>query len=318
MKHIVIAGPTASGKTELALALAKQLQTQIISADSRQVYQHLTIGTAKPQGCWHENTYLVQSVGYHLVDFLSPAKKFDVFSFCQKSRQLLTQQADKPFIFAGGTGMYLHAFFIGIDALPPASAALRAELESFAAIHGREALHSRLKQQDPVSAAQIPAQNLHRVIRALEITQLSGKPASAVKTGAFFQTQFPPKDVLFVYLHWDKELLNQRIIQRTQAMLDPMAEETRALLQQGFASDCPGLNSLGYPQILQWMNGTLKREESLEKIITLTRRYAKRQRTWFNRYKKILRLDINRPQDFDIPKLIAIIKEYYNSNTSLP
>ena len=307
MKHIVIAGPTASGKTELALALARCLNSEIISADSRQIYTDLTIGTAKPLGRWTDNNYLVENIPYHLVDFLPPDQTFDVCSFCEKSRSLLNEQPDKPFIFAGGTGMYLHAFFIGIDKLPPADKALRTELAYFAEKNGREALHALLEQTDPISANQIPAQNIHRVIRALEICRLTGRPASEVKSGSFFQTEFPSKQVLFVYLNWDKELLAKRIIQRTTDMLDPMAEETRTLLNRGFSSDCPGLKSLGYPEILQWLDGKLTREETLGKIIIRTRQYAKRQRTWFNRYKNILRLDLLRPQDFETDLLIRRI-----------
>jgi len=314
MRHIILAGPTASGKTELALALARALNSEIISADSRQIYTDLTVGTAKPQGTWQEGKYHVDEIAYHLVDFLSPAQTFDVVSFCEKSRTIEQTQPDKPFIFAGGTGMYLHAFFIGIDPLPPADPNLRAQLAEFAEKNGRAALHARLAQADPISARQIPSQNIHRVIRALEICQLTGKPASEVKSGAFFQKEFPTEKALFVYLNWDKELLNQRITQRTQAMLDPMAEETRALLNKGFAPDCAGLKSLGYPEIIQWLNGKLNREETLERIIIRTRQYAKRQRTWFNRYKNILRLDFARPQDFDINKLVKQILDHYHSN----
>jgi len=310
MKHIVIAGPTASGKTELALALAKQLGCEIISADSRQIYQQITVGTAKPLGAWQNTCYMVQHIPYHLVDFLPPDQTFDVASFCSKSNTLLTAQPDKPFIFAGGTGMYLHALFIGLDKLPPANPVLRAELADFADKNGRAALHARLVQKDPVSAAQIPPQNIHRVIRALEICQLTGRPASDIKTGMFFQTEFPTDTVSFVYLHWDKDLLHERIAQRTAAMLDPMAEETRTLLAKGFAPDCPGLKSLGYPEILAWISGKSTREETLEKIIIRTRQYAKRQRTWFNRYKNILRLDINRTQDFDTDLLVKKIIAY--------
>ena len=303
MKHIILAGPTASGKTELALSLARALQSEIISADSRQIYTDLTIGTAKPCGTWKKDRYLVQGIPYHLVDFLPPDKTFDVISFCEKARTLMAQQPNKPFILAGGTGMYLHALFIGMDKLPHANPALRAELTAFAEQNGRQALHICLQKVDPISAAQIPAQNIHRVIRALEICQLTGKPASEVKTRAFFQKEFPAEKALFVYLNWDKELLNQRIIHRTQAMLDPMAEEARALLAKGFAPNCAGLKSLGYPEVIQWLNGKLTREETLEKIIIRTRQYAKRQRTWFNRYEKILRLNITQAQDFDVEKI---------------
>ena len=314
MKHIILAGPTASGKTELALALARALNTEIISADSRQIYTDLTVGTAKPQGTWQDGKYWIDGVAYHLVDFLSPTQTFDVVSFCEKSRIIAKTQPDKPFIFAGGTGMYLHALFIGIDELPPANEALRAELANFAKQNGRPALHARLAQVDPISAAQIPPQNIHRVIRALEICQLTGKPASEVKSGAFFQKEFPTKKALFIYLNWDKELLNQRIVMRTQSMLEPMAQETRTLLSKGFAPTCCGLKSLGYPEILQWLDGKLSREETLKQIIIRTRQYAKRQRTWFSRYKNILRLDFAHPQDFDTEKLVKQILNHYHAN----
>lgn len=314
MRQIVLTGPTASGKTELALELAQKLNCEIISADSRQVYQTLTVGTAKPQGHWQQNHYIVNTIPYHLVDFLPPTQTFDVASFCQKSRALFAQKPHQPFILTGGTTMYLHALFMGLDNLPPADAALRTQLSAFAQDNGRDALHAKLSEVDPISAAQIPPQNIHRIIRALEIFHLTGQAASQLKTGAFFRTQFPANEVLFVYLHWDRELLNQRITQRTQTMLDPMADEIRTLLQQGVSHTCPGLKSLGYPEVLLWLEGTLSREQTLDKIITRTRQYAKRQRTWLNRYKNILRLDICQKQDFNITKLVQRITHAYRSN----
>ncbi|MBR3603858.1 MAG: tRNA (adenosine(37)-N6)-dimethylallyltransferase MiaA [Elusimicrobiaceae bacterium] len=311
MKHIVIAGPTASGKTELSLVLARKLNTEIISADSRQVFRKLTVGTAKPQGHWQNGKYWVNGVAYHLVDFLEPAASFDVSSFCNRSQKLTDGTPDKPFIFAGGTGMYIHAHFVGLDPLPPSSPALRAELTAFAEKNGKEALHERLAHLDPVSAAQIPAGNIQRVMRALEICLLSGQAASGLKSGNFFG-QFPSEKALLVYLNWDKDILNKRIEKRTQEMLNPMAEETRALLASGAEEDCNGLKSLGYPQILQWLKGEKSKEETLEKIITLTRQYAKRQRTWFNRYKNALRVDLCTAQDFDVEKITDKILEEYN------
>ncbi len=309
MKHIVIVGPTASGKTELALALARKLNTHIISADSRQVFRALTVGTAKPQGHWQDGKYWVEGVPYHLVDFLDPAESFDVASFCTRAEQL-TAHATKPFVFAGGTGMYIHAHFVGLDPLPPSDPALRAELTAFATENGKEALHARLTELDPISAEQIPVGNIQRVMRAVEISLLSGQAASSLKSGGFFG-QFPEEKALLVYLNWDKELLNKRIEKRTQTMLDPMAEETRALLSSGASENCNGLKSLGYPQVLEWLKGEKSKEETLEKIIVLTRQYAKRQRTWFNRYKNALRLDLSSAQDFDLEKITdRILKEY--------
>lgn len=310
MKHIVLAGPTASGKTELALALARLTGAPIISADSRQVYQGLSAGTAKPGGAWTDGIYRVDGTPYHLVDFLPPQKSFDAASFCAKSRQLLEQNPQQPFIFAGGTGMYLHALFVGLDPLPPSDPALRAELTAFAAERGKEALHARLAQKDPVSAAQIPPGNIQRVMRALEICLLAARPASELKSGAFFG-DFPSEKALFVYLNWDKELLNARIEMRTRGMLAPMGMETAALLRNGAREDCPALKSLGYPQALEWIKGEKTKEETFEKIVTLTRQYAKRQRTWFNRYKNAMRLDLHDEKDFDVPVLSArILAEY--------
>lgn len=313
MRQIVIAGPTASGKTELALALAKKLNTVIISADSRQVYQGLTVGTAKPQGTWQNGRYLVDGVPYHLVDFLPPQDRFDAAAFCRRAQEMVQSSPQTPCIFAGGTGMYLHAYFVGMDNLPPSNPTLRAELTAFAAEKGKEALHARLAQQDPVSAAQIPVGNIQRVMRALEISLLAGRPASALKSGGFFGT-FPDDKALLVYLNWDKELLNKRIEQRTRAMLSPMAQETRALLSAGAAADCPALKSLGYPQILQYINGQISKEEAFEKIVILTRQYAKRQRTWFNRYKNALKINLTAPADFDVTALSAQILAAYNPN----
>lgn len=313
MKHIVLAGPTASGKTDLALALAHKLNAEIISADSRQVYQYLTVGTAKPEGSWQNGHYLVDGVPYHLVDFLAPDQRFDAASFCARAQDIIRTKPDKPFIFAGGTGMYLHAFFVGMDPLPPSDPALRAELTAFAQEKGKAALHARLAQKDPASAAQIPVGNIQRVMRALEITLLARRPASELKSGAFFG-QLPAEKVLFVYLNWDKEILNTRIEKRTQAMLEPMAEETRRLLAAGAAPDCPALKSLGYPQILQYINGQIPKEEAFEKIVILTRQYAKRQRTWFNRYKNALRLDLHNPQEFDTEKLALHLQTMHSQN----
>lgn len=314
MKSIIIAGPTASGKTDLALSLAKCLGAEIVSVDSRQVYQSLTVGTAKPQGHWDKERYLVENIPYHLVDFLAVNQTFDAASFCTHARQITKRSPQTPLIFAGGTGMYFHAHFVGLDPLPPADETLRQQLSSFATQHGKPALHEKLAALDPLSAAQIPPGNIQRVMRALEICLLSGQPASALRKGTF-NGDFPTDKALFVYLNWDKDLLNKRIETRTQAMLDPMAEETRALLAQGASADCPALKSLGYPQIIQWINGELSRQETLEKIITLTRQYAKRQRTWFNSYKNVLRIDLTSPQDFDLEKLTKRLCVLYSKDS---
>lgn len=302
MKPIVIGGPTASGKTDLALEIARQTGGVIISADSRQVYQHLTVGTAKPQGTYQNGRYTVEGVPYLLVDFLPVTDTFNAGAFCARAREIAAQVADRPLIFAGGTGMYLHAYFVGMDELPPSTPKSRAEVNALLAKHGKEGLHQLLAQKDPVSATQIPAGNVQRTMRALELCLLTGKPASTLKSGAFFRLPDPAKSH-WVYLDWQKEALNARITARTEQIFDGMTAEAQALLAQGFAPDTPALKTLGYPQAIAFLNGTLTRAQAVAEVALKTRQYAKRQRTWFNRYTNAQRLTLTRPEDFDVKKL---------------
>jgi len=267
----------------------------------------LNAGTAAPEGVWQGGDYLVDGVPYHLVDFLDIDKSFDVSKFCDAAREI-EAAANGPLIFAGGTGMYLQGFFSGMDALPQADAALRARLKAEAGQKGKAHLHARLAEVDALSAAQIPPGNIQRVMRALEIFLLTGKPASQLRTGKF-AASIPPQKAFFVYLNWDKELLNQRIAVRTELIFEPMVKEARSAIAAGYAADCPGLKSLGYREALAYLEGKMSAAQAKERIATLTRQYAKRQRTWFARYKEKYSVDINTPQDFDIDILAQRIFE---------
>ncbi len=302
MKPIVICGPTASGKTDLALEIARQTGGIIISADSRQVYKHLTAGTAKPQGTYQNGLYTVESVPYLLVDFLDVTAQFNAGDFCKQATAIAKQYAGRQLIFAGGTGMYLHAYFVGMDDLPPSTPQTRAALNELLQTHGKEGLHRALCEKDPVSAAQIPAGNIQRTMRALELCLLTGKPASTLKSGSFFKLPDTKKSH-WVLLDWGKDALHARIEQRTEQIFDGMAQETQTLLTQGFCADTPALKTLGYPQALAYLQGTLTRTQAIQEITLKTRQYAKRQRTWFNRYTQAQRLPLNTPEDFDIKKL---------------
>jgi len=306
MKPIVLCGPTASGKTELALELARQTGGHIISADSRQVYQRLTIGTAKPQGTWENGLYRVNGVPYHLVDFVDVTQTFNAGAFCARARELAAQLPDKPLIFAGGTGMYLHAYFVGMDNLPASTPQTRARLEEILRQQGKAGLYRLLQEKDPASAAQIPPANVQRTMRALELLLLTGRPASELKSGNFFK--LPDENAAhWVYLTWEKDALNARIAARTKQIFDGMCTETAQLLEAGYSPETPALKSLGYPQAVQFLQGTLSREQALEKITILTRQYAKRQRTWFNRYTHAQRVELAAPADFDVKKITRTI-----------
>ena len=299
MKPIVICGPTASGKTELALALAKRTDGIIISADSRQVYTHLTAGTAKPQGVWQNGAYWVEGIPYHLVDFLNVTDTFNAGAFVARALEITAQYPGRQIIFAGGTGMYLHAYFVGMDTLPASTPQTRELLTRLLQKEGKEGLHARLAEKDPSSAAAIPAGNVQRTMRALELCLLTGKPASQLRTGVFHTLPNPAQSA-FVYLNWDRTALNARIQTRTEAIFDPMCQETQALLNQGTPADVPALKSLGYPQAVAYLQGQL----------TLTRQYAKRQRTWFNRYTQALVLELQTPQNFDLKNITKDILRF--------
>ncbi len=301
-RPFLIAGPTASGKTDLALALAKKLDGEIISVDSRQIYKGLNIGTACPQGIWKDNNFYVEGIKYYLADFLPIDKKFDASLFCKEAAKI-EKTSTKPLIFAGGTGLYFETYFCGMDNLPPASETLRKRF----ALQTKAELYEELKKLDPESTKTIPEGNLHRVMRALEITLLSGQPASTLRK------QNGPKEIeqkraLFFYINWDKELLNKRIVKRTNKIFEPMIEEARAALKN-FGKNVCGLNTLGYTQAIEVLEDKLTHQDALEKIIILTRQYAKRQRTWFRRYKNIIPLDIKKESDFDTQKLCQKIIE---------
>ena len=306
MKPIVLCGPTASGKTELSLEIARQTDGIIISADSRQVYKHLTIGTAKPQGTYQNGLYSVEGVPYLLVDFVDVTDTFNVGSFCARVREIQAKFPHTSLIFAGGTGMYLHSYFVGLDDLPPSTPTIRAEVTALLEKHGKAGLHQLLAQKDPVSAAQIPTGNVQRTMRALELCLLTGKPASQLKSGAFFELPDPAKSH-WVYLDWDKDLLNARIETRTEQIFDGMANEARTLLAQGFTPDIPALKTLGYPQAISYLNGSLSRAQAVAEVCTKTRQYAKRQRTWFNRYTQAQRLHLASPADFNVKKLTQAV-----------
>jgi tRNA dimethylallyltransferase len=296
MLPIIIAGPTASGKTDVALALAAATGGAVISADSRQVYKGLGAGTAAPRGVWRGGQYLVDGIPYHLIDFLDIKESFDASKFCAMSAAVAAAQPRRRFIFAGGTGLYLQAYFAGLDKLPPADAAIRAELARQAAARGKEAVHKRLAAVDAQSAAQIPAGNLQRVTRALEIFLITGVPASRLRTGAN-GARIPPSKAHFFYLNPDKEALNRRIARRTEEIFEPMLAEARAALAAGCPPDAPGLKSLGYREAIACLIGSMTKTAALGRIIILTRQYAKRQRTWFARYKDMIRIDLD--ENFD-------------------
>ncbi|QRK06503.1 tRNA (adenosine(37)-N6)-dimethylallyltransferase MiaA [Archangium violaceum] len=273
----VIAGPTASGKTAIAIELARRRGGEIVSADSQQVYRYFDIGTAKP------SAEELAAVPHHLVSVVEP---LEPFSAAEYQRQADAAIADitsrgKPVFVVGGTGMYLRILLHGLVEAPGADPELRAELEALAAAEGREAVHRKLAEVDPETAAKLPPRDLVRIIRALEIHKQTGRPASEFrKEHAFAGERYPFR--MYV-LSPPREELYRVIDARAAAMFQRgLVDEVRELIARGYAEAAP-MRSVGYVQAKAVVDGTLSVEEAIQQTAQETRRYAKRQLTWFRK-----------------------------------
>ena len=273
---VVITGPTASGKTALAIALASHYQAEIVNADSRQVYRHLDIGTAKPtpaqQGL----------IPHHLVDLVDPDGSFDAARFREHASRAIDDivRRGKRVFVVGGTGLYVRALTRGLFAGPAADTALRARLQQQENQAGRGFLHRQLQHVDPESAARLHPNDTVRLIRALEVFQLSGTPMSQWQREHGFRER--PFETLVIGLAVERKTLYQRIEQRCRAMLDEgLVAELQRIWALGYSPELPVLQTIGYAQTGRLLGGEYEREEALEHMTHETRRLAKRQMTWF-------------------------------------
>ena len=273
MPLTVLCGPTASGKTALAVALASRLGAEIVSADSQQVYRHFDLGTAKPTPAQ------LEAVPHHLVSCVDPLEPFSAARFQALADQAIAaiQARGKRVVVVGGTGLYLRVLLHGVVPAPGGDDALRARLE---ALEG-PALHQALAAVDPDSAARLPPADRVRLVRALEIFHLTGKPASAWRAEHAFAPQRYPAAV-FV-LDPPREALYQAIDRRTRALFDAgLVEEVASLVARGWRDAAP-MGAVGYLEALACLEGRLTREEAIARAAQATRRYAKRQWTWFRK-----------------------------------
>jgi tRNA dimethylallyltransferase len=274
---IVIAGPTASGKTRLAIDVARRVGGEIVNADSQQVYRHFDIGTAKP------SERELAAIPHHLVSCVEPTEDFSAARFQRMADEVIAELHERGSraVVVGGTGLYLRVLLHGVVAAPGRDEALRAEWEAEAEREGNQALHARLAAVDPETAARLPVADRVRIIRALEIHAVTGLPASAHRAQhAFEEDRYaytlwvldPPRDALYAAIN-----------ERTRAMFDAgLLEETRALVARGFREAAP-MKAVGYAQALDCLEGRLSREEAIAQAAQATRRYAKRQWTWFRK-----------------------------------
>ncbi|MTJ54930.1 tRNA (adenosine(37)-N6)-dimethylallyltransferase MiaA [Anabaena sp. UHCC 0253] len=278
-KLIVISGATATGKSGLALSLAKKLGAVILSADSRQVYREFDLGTAKP-------TLAEQKlVPHHLIDICEPTQTMTVADYQEQAQALINSLKVEPLFLVGGTGLYIRSIVQGMK-IPRVSPQpeLRSQLESL----GQNQLYPMLQQVDPVAAQKIHPNDLVRTLRALEVYYVTGCPISEQQG-----ENPPPYPILHLYLDCDAERLDVRICRRTEQMIaDGLVGEVEYLCQK-YGADLTLLNTLGYQEIKQYLAGDISLDEAKELIVLHTRQFAKRQRTWFRSCLKIELFDAN-------------------------
>lgn len=303
---IILTGPTAVGKTSLSLSLAKELEGEIVSADSMQVYRYMDIGTAKIR---KEER---QGIAHHLIDVLDPWEDFNVVRFQEMAREALGKIWERGHIpiVTGGTGFYIQALLYDIHFTENnEDSSLRKELEDYARENGAEALHSRLEKVDEKAAVQIHFNNVKRVIRALEFYYQTGKKMSEHNEEERKRTS--PYDFKYFVLNDERENLYARINQRVDLMMEEgLVEEVQKLKEMGCDSTMVSMQGLGYKEILSYLEGECTLDEAVYKIKRDTRHFAKRQITWFKRERDVIWL--HKPDyDYDETKIREAVLSYY-------
>ena len=297
---VILTGPTAVGKSALSIALAKALDTGIISADSMQVYKHMDIGSAKitPEE--------MQGVPHALIDVYEPDEPFHVVQFQHDAKAAMEQFWDKgklPLV-VGGTGFYIQALLYDVDfSEEDADLKLRQKYAQLAQSEGAEALHAQLAQVDPQAAGQIHANNIKRVIRALEFYEKTGTPISA--HNAAERAKQSPYGFAYFVLTDCREQLYERIDARVDAMMEQgLLDEVKKLRDMGYTRDLVSMQGLGYKELLAYLDGECSLDEAVYMIKRDTRHFAKRQLTWFRRERDVIWVD--KPAfDYDEDKILS-------------
>ncbi len=299
-KIIVIAGPTASGKTALSIELAKIFDGEIVSCDSMQIYKGLNIGTAKPTEEEKGN------IPHHMIDFLEPSENFSVADFCDMARKKIEEIASrgKLPILVGGTGLYIDSLVNNVDFTKENdNKEIRENLEKLAQTYGNEAVYEILLEIDPEYAKTVHPNNLKRVIRAIEFYKVSGMTVTEHNN----LEKIPLYKYVYFCIDWDREILYDRINKRVDIMLDlGIEDEAKMLYNKYNGRKLTSLQSIGYKEFFDYFEGNKTYEEVVEEIKQNSRRYAKRQLTWFRRNEKIHWLT---PSENMVEKAIEIVKQ---------
>lgn len=295
-KLLIIGGPTAVGKTDLSIKLAKRLNGEIISADSMQIYRYMDIGSAKV------TKEEMDGIKHYLIDVIEPDTAFSVADFKERGEEALKNIIEKgkfP-IISGGTGLYINSLTCNMNFTEAEKDEdYRMYLEGLATEKGNEYIHNMLKDNDPVSYAEIHPNNRKRVIRALEVFKLTNKPFSSYNAGEdFYNSDY---DIFYYVLTMDRQKLYERINKRVDIMMEKgLLDECIRLKKMGYTSDIQSMQGIGYKEILYYLEGKISLDEAIDMIKQGSRNYAKRQLTWFRRDKRCIFLDKDIMSDDEI------------------
>lgn len=280
---IVITGPTASGKTAMSVELAKILDAEIVNADSMQIYKYMDIGTAKP------TVEERQGIPHHLIDIVNPDEQFSVARYCECAKEAIDSihAKEKPVVMVGGTGLYVDSLvnniqFSEIDA----DEKYRGEMDALAEEKGNEYLYEMLKSIDSESAAKIAVADRKRIIRALEVYHLTGKTITWHNEQS--RSIPSPYNTTMFAIDIDREVLYDKINRRVDIMIESgLVDEVKNIMNMGITKDSTAMQAIGYKEIVEHLEGVTSLEDAVNKIKQGSRRYAKRQLTWFRRNEKI-------------------------------
>lgn len=296
---IILAGPTAIGKTELSVKLAKKLNAEIISCDSMQIYKYMDIGSAKV------TEEEMNGVTHHLIDYVDPKDDYSVAEYKESALDLIDKihKKGKRILFTGGTGLYIDSIIKDLSfTVCEKNEILRDELETIAKIKGNDELHKMLQNLDYVASQKIHKNNVKRVIRAIEVTKLTGKPFSSFEKEEKLNDQF---DIHYYYLNLDREILYKRINERVVKMFnDGLVLEVKKLKEMGLKKEMQSMQGIGYKEVFSYLEGEISLEDCISLVQKNTRNYAKRQLTWFRNDKFCKEIDKSTLNQDEIIKII--------------
>jgi tRNA dimethylallyltransferase len=298
-KALIIIGPTGVGKTQVSLELADILKGEIVSLDSRQVYKYMDIGTAKP------TKEEMKRIAHHLIDIVYPDEKFTAVDYGKRAREVIKEiiKRKKQPIVVGGSGLYLKALIKGFFQCPKGDEKVRERLRKEESKFGLDHLFERLKEVDPKAALRIHPHDSVRIIRALEVYELTGKPITLLQEKGSYE----PFEMEFVKigLTLDRKRLYERIDRRVEKMIsEGFLDEVKWLKEKGYSTGLKAFKTVGYQELFSYLDGEIDFPKAIESIKLNTRRYAKRQLTWFRKEKGIKWLDADQK---DLAELILTL-----------